>query len=402
MEALHLFVEARVVDGHGGLFGDSADQLDLLLREDAFALRLDEHEDAERFITEVQGHVETGLLSPMLHGGARVRGDVRGRRWSRRRPAVFKGLPVRGRVGEREGHTQVLVGLPILLMKGLRCQRVGRGIIVEDDALRRAQGLRRLSRQGGQHLVDVERGDDCATAVAQRRHSARPLLLLAKDPGVVDGEGGGHREQLQELSVLSAEAAHEALLGAAQQTDQLATVHQWRDKAALLVPALGDLALPRRPVVRIELSLEEPWLVDVRVVAGTFVQRDVEAEVLLVLGSDVQCPVAGGDHGVVGHRVVEDVGGERPHRLGSRARHKLEDILEDERRGHSSRGLEQQGQLAVLFLPSRSVLGDARRSPRGASLAPRRSPRGKRRLAAWRAPRRAPCPSPPSAAACSR
>ena len=67
MHMFHLFVQTRVVDGRGSLLGDTAHQLDLFLREDALALRLDKHEDAEGLVAEVEGYVETRLLPPALH-----------------------------------------------------------------------------------------------------------------------------------------------------------------------------------------------------------------------------------------------------------------------------------------------------------------------------------------------
>ncbi len=197
----------------------------------------------------------------------------------------------------------------------------------------------------------MQRRDHGAAAVAQRRQPARPLLLLAEDAGVVDGKGGRHGEEGEELLVLVAEAAHVALLGAAQQPDELAAVHQRRHQSALLVPARGFLALAGRPVVPVELALEEPGLIDVGVVAGAFIERDREAKVLLVLGRDVHGPVAGGDHVVVRRRVVEDVGGKRPHRLGGRARDEREDVLQHQRRGHGPCGFEKQRHPAVLLEP---------------------------------------------------
>ena len=195
------------MDGDRRLLAEPGGQFDVVGREVALALRLDQHEYAERLLSEVQGDVEAGLLAPGLHGGSDLWVERLIRQHLGDDLVPLEKLPVGGPVVEWDRHAEVVVRCRCHLVERSRHEGVLVCVVVVDDALGTAERRRGLARDGPQHLVEHQRRRDRLACVEHRGQPLRAPSLVAIELRILDGEGGDASQRFGRRCVVQAESA---------------------------------------------------------------------------------------------------------------------------------------------------------------------------------------------------
>ena len=165
---LEVAQELRVIDRRGGQLGEAGDEGQLLGAEMPVSLALVDLEDALGDATHAQRHAEAHLVAPSLQSLAAREGKVRIGEPLLKQLAALEDVPLSGVVVQWQGFSPAVPARRRRLVHRPRYDRVARGIVFEDHALRSAK---RFGGEQGYHtkrLFEPRRGGHRPAGVQQR------------------------------------------------------------------------------------------------------------------------------------------------------------------------------------------------------------------------------------------
>ena len=241
----YVSVEARVLDGDGGLAGEGGKQGDVPLAEGAGRFP-DDHYGPDDPAIALHGNRKDGPIAlpcqDIPEGVVRFGQDVGDLDGLARGRAPARGPLAQGHLGDLEGPDECLAGIPT----GAGAELPGRlEILIDESGVRLAQ-LARLLCDRAQHLSQVQGRADGAADLAHDAHflqgefeRAGPGLELLEQADILDGDDGLVGEGVEKGDLLVRE---EASLGPANQdhSDRNAFPQQWCTECGPVAEPFGQ------------------------------------------------------------------------------------------------------------------------------------------------------------------